>query len=61
MKITRRQLVIAAAGSGAAVQALAQTAPPASPDPGKQARDNAEALAKFSLPISTEPAFQFKA
>ena len=57
--ITRRQLVIA--GAGAAAPALAQTAPPASPDPGGQARDNAEALAKLSLPITTEPAFQFKA
>jgi hypothetical protein len=41
--------------------AAAQTGP----DFAKQAHDNlqrnADTLAKFALPISTEPAFQFKA
>jgi hypothetical protein len=66
MKLTRRQLVIAAAGSGVAVRALAQSGTAATgPDPGKQARDtvqrNADALAIVSIPMSLEPAFQFKA
>jgi hypothetical protein len=76
MKLTRRQLVIAAAGSAFAANAAAQSAPttpgpvtvtvpPATPDFAKQARDNvqsnAAALAKFAIPMATEPAFQFKA
>jgi hypothetical protein len=63
MKLTRRELVIAAAGSVVAVNASAQTAP--AQDFAKQARDrvqaNADTLAKFEIPMSTEPAFQFKA
>ncbi len=67
MKLTRRQLVVAAAGAGAAVKALAQPAggSAANPDFAKQAHDsvqrNADTLAKFQLTISVEPAFQFKA
>ncbi len=65
MKLTRRQLVTAVATSAVAANALAQ-APAAGPtDFAKQARDgvqrNADALAKFDIPFSTEPAFQFKA
>ena len=65
MKLTRRQMVGAAvAGSAVAVKGMAQ-AGAASPDFAKQAHDNlqrnADALAKFALPITTEPAFQFKA
>jgi hypothetical protein len=59
---------VAAAGSVAAAQALAQ-APPSQPQPprdfAKEARDNVqrngEILANFGIPIATEPAFQFKA
>jgi hypothetical protein len=61
-KFTRRELAVIAA----AVTAHAQT--PGQPgDEGleKAARDlnahNIETLAKFEIPISTEPAFQFKA
>ena len=68
MKLTRRQLVTAAAGSAIAAKALAQTgsgAPSGPRDFAKEARDgverNGDALAKFAIPISTEPAFQFKA
>jgi hypothetical protein len=73
VKLTRRQLAAAAAGSAVAVKALAQSAPAA---PGQTARApggdsgkaapgvmqrNADALAKFAIPVSTEPAFHFKA
>ncbi|MBI1787678.1 MAG: hypothetical protein HYR60_09040 [Acidobacteria bacterium] len=59
--MTRRKLALAAMGSGAA--ALAQ---PAQPEDDlaaarKQAQSNADALAKFELPMSAEPAFVFKA
>jgi hypothetical protein len=63
-KITRRRLAAAALGSAAALRA-AQT--PASPpeDPRavaqEQLRKNSEALGKTQLPMSTEPAFSFKA
>lgn len=53
----------APASSPDGVKALAQSA--AAPDAGKAARDavqrNADTLAKFGIPVSTEPAFQFKA
>jgi hypothetical protein len=62
MKLTRRQLVQAAAGS--ALAARAQTTPAPESDPAIAAHDanrrNAEALAKFELPMATEPAFEFK-
>jgi hypothetical protein len=68
MKLTRRELVVATAGSIAAVKALAQSSPAvpgAARDFGKEAHDavqrNGEALTKFEIPMSTEPAFQFKA
>jgi hypothetical protein len=67
MKLTRRQLVAAAAGSVAAVKAPGQTAGSGTvqTDLAKQARDkvqsNADTLAKFEIPMSTEPAFRFKA
>ena len=59
-KITRRQLAGAAAVSLGAVTAIAQV-----PDLDRAAREshkqNCEALAKFEIPMSIEPAFQFKA
>jgi len=66
IKFTRRQ--IATALSASAVLA-AQTPPPPLPqnpdDELKAARDsirqNSEQLAKFPLPMSTEPAVHFKA
>jgi hypothetical protein len=63
----------ATAGSVVAAKAVAQSsaqpspAAPATPtsDFEKQARDNvknnADALAKFALPMAVEPSFQFKA
>jgi hypothetical protein len=60
MKLTRRQLVIAAAVGSAALKASAQSAP--APQAATDTiRQNAETLAKFTIPIATEPAFQFKA
>ncbi len=67
MKLTRRQLVPSLVAGAAVTAALTQTtdAQTADTDFAKAARDsvqsNMDALAKFSLPISTEPAFQFKA
>jgi hypothetical protein len=67
-KLTRRQLVSAAAGS-AAVSVVALTviaqAPPSAQDFDKAAvqshKENSDALAKFEIPMALEPAFQFKA
>jgi hypothetical protein len=64
-KLTRRKLALAIAGSGAA-GALAQTpAPQNQPDDLEAARRRVHAigalLAKYQVPMSTEPAFQFKA
>jgi hypothetical protein len=71
-KITRRQLAgvinVAAAGSAVvslgAVTAIAQV-PATVQDLDNAAREshkqNSEALAKFEIPMSLEPAFQFKA
>jgi hypothetical protein len=56
MKITRRELVIAAAAGTVALKAQPQTQSPAD-----RIKQNADTLAKFSIPITTEPAFQFKA
>jgi hypothetical protein len=67
MKISRRTLMQSAVmGAGAA---LSPAAPPQTPAAETdfpaaahdQVRRNAEALAKANLPISTEPAFSFKA
>jgi hypothetical protein len=59
VKLTRRQLVIAAAAGTAAVKAPAQSAP--AQTAVDKIRQNADTLAKFAIPITTEPAFQFKA
>ena len=66
MKLTRRELVIAAAGSVAAVNAAAQAVPAAAPvDLNAQAlsdlQQNADDLAKIVIPMDVAPAFQFKA
>jgi hypothetical protein len=69
MKLTRRQLVAATAGSITAAKVLAQ-APPAATgaathDFAAETRDavqrNRNLLTRFEVPMSTEPAFQFKA
>jgi hypothetical protein len=66
MKLSRRGILALAVAS----QAIAQTPQPAvqpagtKPDPLAAAREenqhNAEALAKFDIPMSTEPAFVFR-
>ncbi len=65
MKLTRRSLMAATAGSAMVARALAQTTADTPRDFGKEARDgmqrNAETLAKFPVPMATEPAFVFKA
>jgi hypothetical protein len=65
MKLNRRQLMNAAAGSALAARAAAQQTPAPPSDLMKAARDanqrNADTLAKVEIPVSTEPAFQFKA
>jgi hypothetical protein len=71
-KITRRRLAAAAFGSAAlssaaALQAASTQAPAAAAPQDltaaakEQVRKYSETLAKFDLPMSTEPAFQFKA
>jgi len=67
-KMTRRQLAGVAAGSAAVslgvVNAIAQV-PASGQDLDKAAREshreNSTALARFEIPASVEPAFQFKA
>lgn len=63
MKFSRRELTLGAAVAALAPKVSAQPAPPAG-DATQQARDawqrNAETLAKFEIPMATEPAFQFK-
>jgi len=61
-KLTRRELAAVALGTAAAP---AQEKPQAPPEDElsaarKQVESNAAALAKFDLPMSTEPAFLFK-
>ena len=72
-KITRRRLAAAVLGSAAALgpaaalhAASSQAPAPAAPEDvnaaaKEQVRKYSETLAKFDLPMSTEPAFQFKA
>jgi hypothetical protein len=72
-KITRRRLAAAALGSAAALGPAAalraagtQAPAPAAPQDltaaaKEQVHKYSETLAKFDLPMSTEPAFQFKA
>jgi hypothetical protein len=64
VKITRRKLAVALVSSSAlSSKAFAQTPAPA--DPVQAAKDRikaaSDALAKEQIPMSTEPAFQFKA
>ena len=66
MKLTRRKLaaVLGSATVSAGLQGIGQTPAPAE-DLLKTARDrmqaNAKAVADHPVPMSTEPAFQFKA
>ena len=63
MKLTRRDLAAALLAPAAAAQT---PSPPQTPaDPVQAGRDrikaNGEILAKVDIPMTTEPAFQFKA
>jgi hypothetical protein len=62
-KITRRRLAAAALGSAAALRAAQPAATTEDPSASahEQLRKNSEALGKTQLPMSTEPAFSFKA
>ena len=64
-KITRRRLAAAAFGSAAVVRAAQTTGAGMPEDPHsaaqEQLRKNSEALGKTQLPMSTEPAFSFRA
>ena len=64
-QMTRRRLVTAAGGALAAVSVPAQTPAPAQTELARAAREQnqraGETLAKFGIPLNTEPAFQFKA
>ena len=63
MKLNRRQLMKAAATAPALAARAQQPAP--EDDPSRAAHDansrDSETLAKFQVPMATEPAFQFKA
>jgi len=64
MKLSRRSM-LALAGAGAALAQTPAAPPAAATDPLEKAREenrhSAESLAKFEIPMSTEPAFIFKA
>ncbi len=70
-RLTRRKLAAAVLGSAAAARAAqtaaeAQAAPARTADEELQAarermRSNLETLARQTVPMATEPAFQFKA
>jgi hypothetical protein len=59
-KVTRRQLMGAAAASALAAKVVAQ-APDFAQAAQESHRKNAMVLASFPIPMSVEPAFQFKA
>jgi hypothetical protein len=61
--ITRRKLALAVLGAPAAARAAQTPSPPEdlSTAAAEQVRKNSEALVKVDVPMSTEPAFQFKA
>ena len=66
LRMTRRDLAVAL-GSAAGIASVHAQEPPASQPEDlnaaarEQIRKSREALAKVDLPMSTEPAFQFKA
>jgi 2-methylcitrate dehydratase PrpD len=67
-KLTRRELAAALTSAAVPSAALAQTPPGALPTPAAelqeaqdQVKANVAALLQMEVPMSTEPAFQFKA
>ena len=67
MKITRRAMAAVLASIGAQAQTPAQPVQPLPSPEGElesareQVRANVTALSQFEVPMSTEPAFEFKA
>ena len=72
MRVTRRKLarILTAGAAAAAVQAAPQAPPPPSAQPSSDddlrsaradLRSNAVRIAQVKLPMSTEPAFRFRA
>jgi hypothetical protein len=69
MRMTRRKLAVAVMAPAAALAAQTSAPkPPAQTPPAdslesarRQIRNNAAALARFDLPMPTEPAFRFEA
>ncbi len=67
MKITRRRLAVSALAPAVAMAQNRPAQPPSEvpeellKNAKESVRRNGEALSKFTLPIATEPAFQFKA
>ena len=63
-KMTRRRLVAAAGGVLAAASTQAQSPAQTQSELARAAREQnqraGETLAKFEIPLQTEPAFQFK-
>ena len=62
-KLTRRQLVAAVAAPAALAQAPKASEPPADELQAakNRVRQDGEKLTQYQLPVSTEPAFHFKA
>jgi hypothetical protein len=67
-KLSRRQLAGVIAGSAAALAIADRAALPQTSDPSEfeknareEHRDNSRTLASFDIPMSLEPAFQFRA
>ncbi len=67
MKITRRRLAASALAPAVAMAQNRPTQPPSEApeellkNAREQVRRNGEAMARISIPMATEPAFQFKA
>jgi hypothetical protein len=63
-KITRRGLMVASITAGAGAAATSAQTTPAQSDLAKATREQnqraGDVLAKFDIPLATEPAFQFK-
>jgi hypothetical protein len=60
--LTRRKLAAAVLAPAAAALPQTQSQPPDELAAARQRmKDNAAAMAKIEVPVSTEPAFQFKA
>jgi hypothetical protein len=61
MKVSRRELLLAAAATASAQAPPKPQAPESVNDALARQRASAQAVARVPLPMSTEPSFQFKA